>query len=221
MYKVEIEQFSGPLDLLLQLIQKQEFDVSKLALAHITDAYIQLLSKSNLGPEELSDFLVIASKLLYIKSKILLPNVVIEEEDTGIDLETQLKMYAQYFEVIKKVEEIVKKRYTAYTRNVDTKKILQSEQRFYPPEGLTKDMMHDMYGNVVSRLSPIIALPKARLKKIVSIKEKIADIQSKIMKKACVHFGSLAVEAKDKTELMITTYSNATPQRLAYAACQS
>ncbi len=96
-YQVETEIYRGPLDLLLQLIEKSELDITKLSLAKVTDQYLKYLTNLNhLQTSEISVFLVIATKLLQIKSSALLPNPkVIEEEqsDVGEELVQQLLEY--------------------------------------------------------------------------------------------------------------------------------
>lgn len=98
-YEVETELFSGPLDLLLDLIQKAELDITKLALAQVTDqflAYIEAHRESE--PDYISEFLVIAAKLVQIKSEALLPRPPAreeDEEDPGEQLAHQLQIYNQ------------------------------------------------------------------------------------------------------------------------------
>jgi segregation and condensation protein A len=71
---VTLEKFQGPLDLLLQLIEKEELPIAEISIAEVTDQYVRYLDTlEELFPEELADFLVIATKLLYLKSKTLLP----------------------------------------------------------------------------------------------------------------------------------------------------
>ena len=70
-YKIRLEKFEGPLDLLLQLIEQEEMDITQVALAKVTDQYLEYLSSSpDIPTEELADFLVIAAKLLLIKSSL-------------------------------------------------------------------------------------------------------------------------------------------------------
>ena len=76
MKEIKLEKFQGPLDLLLRLIEGQELDISQVSLAQVTDQYLNYLdSAKNISATELADFLVIATKLLVIKSKILLPQL--------------------------------------------------------------------------------------------------------------------------------------------------
>ncbi len=96
-YKVSTSVYEGPLDLLLQLIEKSELDITKVAIAQVTDQYLQYLHHLDAYlPEEVSAFLVIASRLIQIKSEALLPRPVIREEgeeDPGEALAHQLMLY--------------------------------------------------------------------------------------------------------------------------------
>ncbi len=89
-YKIITPVYQGPLDLLLQLIENAELDITTLALAQVTDQYLKRLEEmENLIPDEISAFLVIAAKLIQIKSESLLPqqsNVKEEEADLGNEL---------------------------------------------------------------------------------------------------------------------------------------
>lgn len=74
MIEFTTEKFSGPLGLLLQLIEGEKLDITEINLAKIADQYVSYLrTLSDTDAEEMADFLVIAAKLLFIKSKALLP----------------------------------------------------------------------------------------------------------------------------------------------------
>ena len=98
-YEVETELFSGPLDLLLDLIQKAELDITKLALAQVTDQFLSYIEAHRESePDYISEFLVIAAKLVQIKSEALLPRPPAreeDEEDPGEQLAHQLQIYNQ------------------------------------------------------------------------------------------------------------------------------
>lgn len=102
-YKIDTPVYQGPLDLLLQLIENAELDITTLALAQVTEQYLKHLENlQNLPPDEISAFLVIAAKLLQIKSEALLPkqsNVREEEIDLGNELARQLVAYKRYKEI--------------------------------------------------------------------------------------------------------------------------
>lgn len=102
-YKIDTPVYQGPLDLLLQLIENAELDITTLALAQVTDQYLKHLEvMQDLAPDEISAFLVIAAKLIQIKSEALLPqqsSVKDEEADLGNELARQLIAYKRYKEI--------------------------------------------------------------------------------------------------------------------------
>ncbi len=105
-YRVNTPIFEGPLDILLELIERAELDITSLSLAQVTDQYLEYLQKleDQQDPAEVSGFLVIASRLLQIKSNALLPRPsiltpTIEEEDTGEALARQLLIYKRFKEL--------------------------------------------------------------------------------------------------------------------------
>lgn len=102
-YSVVTPIYQGPLDLLLHLIEKAELDITKVALAQVTDQFLGYIkSMPETTPDIVSSFLIIAVKLIQIKSEALLPRPPQrqpEEEDPGEALARQLKQYKQFKEV--------------------------------------------------------------------------------------------------------------------------
>ncbi|MFO7632823.1 MAG: segregation/condensation protein A [Caldilinea sp.] len=103
-YSVQLPAFEGPLDLLLHMIEVRELDISVISLMAVTDQYLKTLSDlEEIEPGALADFLVIASRLLYIKSYNLLPKprppLEDEEEASGDALLRQLLEYRRFKEV--------------------------------------------------------------------------------------------------------------------------
>lgn len=99
-YQVDTPVYHGPLDLLLQLIEKAELDITKVSLAHVTDQYLTYINNlPQLTAEEVSAFLVVAAKLIQIKSEMLLPRPTLRdpgEEDPGEALARQLQLYREF-----------------------------------------------------------------------------------------------------------------------------
>ena len=102
-YRVSTPVYEGPLDLLLSLIERAELDITSLSLATVTDQYLAYISDlEQINADEISAFLVIAAKLLQIKSEALLPRPPQREpgeEDVGQSLVDQLKLYKRYKEI--------------------------------------------------------------------------------------------------------------------------
>jgi len=102
-YTVHTPVYDGPLDLLLNLIERAELDITSVSLAIVTDQYLAYINGlEQINADEISAFLVIAAKLLQIKSEALLPRPPAREageEDDGQSLVDQLKLYKRYKEI--------------------------------------------------------------------------------------------------------------------------
>ena len=97
-YTIQLAQFEGPLDLLLHLIERSELDITTIALAQVADQYLQYVrAMPNPDAGQMSAFIVLASRLLVLKSRVLLPAPPrsSDEPDESIDLVAQLKIYQQ------------------------------------------------------------------------------------------------------------------------------
>jgi len=102
-YTVHTPVFDGPLDLLLNLIEHAELEITSVSLAFVTDQYLQHInSLEQVSADEISAFLVIAAKLIQIKSEALLPRPPVREpgeEDAGRSLVDQLRLYKRFKEI--------------------------------------------------------------------------------------------------------------------------
>lgn len=205
MYKVKISQFEGPLDLLLQLIQEQKLDITQVSLAQVTDQYINYLYQDNQilkrSPGELADFLVVAAKLLLIKSKALLPYLSWGEEDEGIELERQLKIYREYFEASKVLQKIISRKKFNFARE---KLLIKEEIGFQPPKSLTVQKLVRVFLGILKEIEPLTRIPKEVITKTINIQEKIKQIRDLIFKKVTMHFGDLLKQTKSKTEIIVS-----------------
>ena len=142
------EKFSGPLDLLLSMIESEEMDITEINLAKIADEYVSYIqSLTDIDPEELADFLVVAAKLLFIKSKALLPYLYIDddEDDTG-DLERQLKMYKEFIEASKKVKEILEsENFLFIPPLVKSRRVQSNLPAFSPPMKVNATLLNAQF----------------------------------------------------------------------------
>ena len=108
-YAIKIENFEGPLDLLCHLIDKNKMNIYDIKISEIADQYIEYINKmEELNLEVTSEFLIMASTLLYIKSKMLLPKPEEEDEDPRAELADRLEEYKRYKEISAQIEEIKK-----------------------------------------------------------------------------------------------------------------
>ncbi len=200
---IKVEQFEGPLDLLLQLIEEQQLDITVMSLANVTEQfldYVKNLQEKN--PMGLADFLVIAAKLLVIKSKALLPTLDfdIEEEESAFDLTQQLLTYKKFKEVARHIKKLDGQRRQAWTHEVD----FQSRVTFIPDADLTKEALANSLRTLAVELKEIVRLPQQVLAEVVSITEKIEHIQKRISSTVHTSLSSLLKDAKTKTEVIVT-----------------
>ncbi|PIS05433.1 MAG: hypothetical protein COT81_01480 [Candidatus Buchananbacteria bacterium CG10_big_fil_rev_8_21_14_0_10_42_9] len=206
MHQVKIEQFSGPLDLLLQLIEEQKLEITQVSLAEVTEQYIKTIyeavDRQHIKPGELADFLAVASKLLLIKSKALLPYLKWEDEEAE-DLERQLKIYQEYLEASKAIEKIIRRKKFGYGRE---RLLVTEEIGFNPPPSLSKSKLHQVMLAVLNNVERSILpdIPKETIKRTISIQQKIADIRNRILSSASLDFSKILNEAKDKTEIIVS-----------------
>lgn len=118
-FTVHLPVFEGPLDLLLHLIQRRELDITKVSLAAVTDDYLAYLRRlERIDPGRVADFLVVAARLLVIKSRLLLPAEQEEEdeEDDGDALARALEAYRRFREVADVLADREAARLHAYVR---------------------------------------------------------------------------------------------------------
>lgn len=188
---IKLEKFEGPLDLLLELIEQQKLDVCEVALAQVTDQYLEVISHQELTPGDLADFLVVASRLLLLKSRVLLPmlNLTAEEEEEIQDLETALQEYRRYKNQSKIVKETL-----AENRRIVTRTFWQGRAAiFLPPKDLTLASLASVFRKLGASLEKFL-LPQesSYLEKAASIEERIKEIIKKVEERTVMTFNKLA-----------------------------
>jgi len=202
MHKIKVQQFEGPLDLLLQLIEDQKLEITEVSLAQVTEQYIQILnqaSEQQIKPQELADFLVVASRLLLIKSRALLPFLQWEQEEEE-ELTVQLKIYKEYLDASNAVKKIIGKKRFSFSRE----KLLTVEVvDFAPPAGLVKNRLGEIFKEIINKFELVISLPQNIIKRTINIQERIQQLRERIMKTAKLNFSDILKESKDRTEVIV------------------
>jgi segregation and condensation protein A len=203
MLQAKVKQFEGPLDLLLNLIEQRQLDITTIALAEVTEQFLQYLKQlEKIDPTVLADYLSIAAKLLVIKSKAILPTLEleVEEEDAGFDLEARLILYKQFKEAAKYFKKLDNKRRQAFSRSVT----FEQKVSFYPDPSVTTKELHTAILTVLSGLKELDNLPKAKLKEAISIQEKIDHLRDLLSSKIETRLSDLIKTAKNKGEIIVT-----------------
>lgn len=198
----KLQQFEGPLDLLLQMIEREELDLTKVSLASLADQFVAYIEQhpQEIRGEELADFLVVATQLLLLKSRLLIPDVQVEDDVHPDSLATQLKLYRRFIEAAQRLQARIEQRPFMYARASSP---LQWQKRFSPPPGITADHLKQAMHDVINRLKPIVILPESVIEKTITLHEKMTHIQQMMKQKDGVSFRRLLTDARSKTEKIV------------------
>lgn len=198
--EVKLEQFTGPLDLLLQLIEQDQLNITEISLTRVTEqffAYLDTLGASR--PDELADFLVIATKLVYLKSKQLLPALQ-PEVGEGPSLADQLKMYARYREASKFIEELWNRGTVAYGR-IEPR--IVSTEFVLPNNAVAGELTKAMVW-LLNRLKPVNPLPEVSIDRTISVRQKVESIFNSLKQLGKLTFSKLLGRAENRTDLIVS-----------------
>jgi len=208
MLNIKLEKFTGPLSLLLQMIEKEKMDIAEISLAKIADQYINYIKKQGtISPDDMADFLVVAAKLLLIKSKALLPFLLPEENEDIEDLERQLKMYKEFVNAAEKIEKIISEKKFMFTRDlskIERKNLLQNTPSFSPPINLAKKDLKTIFTDIIFRVQPVEKIKEEKLEYKINIEEKILSIQDILINKIKFSFNKIFANAKNKTNIIVS-----------------
>ena len=202
-YQVKLEKFEGPLDLLLQLIEKEKLDITEVSLAKICDQYVKYLKQvQEVDPGSLADFLVIAARLLLIKSRALLPEIEMsEEEELSIEeLQERLREYKRFKDVAKKLKVL----YFSSNTSFEQRFFLEEKRAFFPSENLTLENLLIAYKALLQILEREKKLATEYIPETISIEEKIAQLEDLILKKVNPRFQELLKHSQTKLESIVT-----------------
>jgi segregation and condensation protein A len=203
-YTVHTPVYEGPLDLLLDLIERAELDITTVSLAMVTDQYLAYIhSLEQLRADEISAFLVIAAKLLQIKSEALLPRPPVREpgeEDVGQSLVDQLKLYKRFKEIGAWLDARQQANLRTYLRVAPPPKV----EAKLDLSGLTLEALVAAAESAFAKgaekqsLGTVIAAPK------ITIREKI-DLISKTLKQLQrTSFRALVGDKATRLEIVVT-----------------
>jgi segregation and condensation protein A len=202
-YRIKTPVYQGPLDLLLQLIESAELDITKLALAQVTDQYLAHLRElEHSPPDEISAFLVIAAKLLWIKSNALLPHTSQgeESEDVGDDLARQLIAYKRYKEIAELLADRKDQGYQSYVRISPAVDVKENVDFGEFDLAALQALARQVFQSDIDRRSidTVVERPK------VTIKDKIKLISEKFRTREEITFQEILGEKYSRIDIVIT-----------------
>lgn len=215
MYELKLEKFSGPIEKLLELIEEKKLEITDLSLAEITAdflAYLQALQtqvntdkNADLygydGTRIIADFVVIASQLLLIKSKSLLPNIklTIDEEESIKGLESRLIFYRNFKPVMAHIKKMAQEKNVEVSRQL----FFCRPDVFYPSSEITIEKLLKSAEKVLEALHEIPEEQKIE-RSLVTLEEKIEEIVNRLQieVESSTNFGSL-LKNKPRSEVIV------------------
>jgi segregation and condensation protein A len=202
-YQIKLEQFEGPLDLLLQLTEQEKLDITRVSLEKITDQYLEYIaSTQNIMLSHLADFLSVASRLILIKSKALLPMLEFskEEEEEIRDLEYQLAQYRKFKEAARNLANL----YDAPAASFSREGFSGLGVVFYPPENIAKEDLLKAFSKILGEIPVLEKLEEEMVQEVLTMEEKIVHLQNTLREKVQTSFSELVVNAVDKIEVVVS-----------------
>mgnify|MGYP000049346800 FL=1 len=204
-YTVKTEAFEGPLELLLNLIEKRKLFISDISLAQVADDYIEYINKQEDFPmASTADFILVASTLVLIKSKSLLPTLDLssEEQESIDDLEKRLKLHQKMKELSLHVTK-------QFGKNVMYSKTMSKDVTpvFSPDEDLSTLKIKDGIMSVLHSLpKKAIAIPKKVVEKVVSLEEVMENLAERITKGLKMSFKEFSGIGKEEKVNVIVSF---------------
>lgn len=201
-FEIRHEKFEGPLQLLLELIEKEKLSISEISLSRVAEEYIQYVrSLEQADPEQLAEFLVVASQLMLIKSRSLLPNLSVpeEEEASAEELEHRLAEYQKFRERAKLLAQLESGRKPIYVRDA----YLAFAPVFFPPQ-LTCADLAEAFRTFLAALPKIEKLVEEKMKRVVSLEERMRQIRLLVQGAVERAFSEIVKGSAEKIEVIVS-----------------
>ena len=209
-YAIKIENFEGPLDLLCHLIDKNKMNINDIKLSEITDQYIDYINQmEKMNLEVTSEFIIMASTLLYLKSKTLLPTEVEDEKElTEEELLQRIIEYKKYKEISKRFRE---------NYNVFSKRCYRVMQEIeLPQQKLEKeynvDIIPELYANIIARSSKRLNQNAKNIEKIAitdtyTVGSKVKEMFRELLRKPKFIFNKLYKVSEANKQEVVTAFT--------------
>ena len=204
MFEAKTTDFAGPMEKLLELIELRQIEISRVNLAEVTGDFIKYVETlgETVSPTVLSDFVVIASRLLVLKSKILLPTLELtgEEEADIMDLEHRLRLYREF-----KAGGVLLKALWDGNKQLFARPLLKSlgdQSFFYPSKQVTADRLRESMESLLHVMAGL--MPEARTVRgtMVTLQDKIIELTKRLQGSAGVTLKG-RVSKKEKEEVIV------------------
>jgi segregation and condensation protein A len=202
-YHFRLEHFEGPLDLLLSLIEREKLDITTVSLAQIADQYLGYLSREkDVTLENLAAFLSVASRLLLIKSRALLPVLTFteEEEESVDDLEWRLRQYRMFRDAAMVLGALLATRNESYAREGFS----GLQIVFYPPKDFSAEDLARHFRSLLGSIPAQEEIPEKIVEQVISLEERIVHLQNHLTERIETSFAEFSGSARNKTDVIIS-----------------
>lgn len=200
---LKLQNFEGPIELLYNLIDERKLDICQISLAEVADQYLSHIKHyEKTDPKNLAEFLVVAARLILIKSKMLLPTLeTTQEEDEEIkDLERKLELYKKLREISKKLKIFAKNSSPEYSREF----LISQQTIFLPPKDITPNALLESLKNIIGKIpKQAVELPEKILKAVISFEEVIKNLHHRVKNAIHKTFSEATSKASSKMEVIM------------------
>jgi segregation and condensation protein A len=200
-FSIQTDSYQGPFELVLDLIEARKLLVNDLALATITEDFIAHIRAQETFPvEETANFIQLAATLLLIKSKSLIPDLTLTEEETGDidDLKRRLEAYEKVREATRELARIFGKKLMLPAG------LRAPEPFFAPSRDLSTGALAEALARVLAAREAVEELPEARVKPMISIEEVMDDLARRVQSAMTLSFRDFAGDKKEKVEVIVS-----------------
>lgn len=200
-FKVRAGEYEGPMEVLLDLIEKRRLLVNEVSLSQVTDDFIAYVRSSDDFPmEDAANFVAVAATLLLIKSKSLLPELELssEEEEDVDDLQRRLAAYEQTRNASRDLARLFGKRVMVSAGE------RKPEPMFAPSKDLDLARLAKALEEVLAAREVEQKLPEARIRPMVSIEEMMDDLRERVQHALSLSFREFAGDTKEKVEIIVS-----------------
>jgi len=202
-FELEIGEFKGPLEVLLEMVEKRKMHINDISLSHVADTFIEhMQSEQDFPMADSAEFILIASTLLLIKSKSLLPTLELseEEKDNIFDLEKRLELYKRYRNASELIKGIFGSSPLYFARERKIKKII-----FSPTPEISLENIFLTINTVLRNAPKPEFLPKVSVKKVISLEEVIEDLSQRVQKSLRTSFREFSGKGKgEKIDVILS-----------------
>jgi segregation and condensation protein A len=210
-YELRLDEFSGPLDKLLELIEDRKLDVSRLSLAKVTDDFLRHVENlKHAPPALLADFIVVASQLILLKSKALLPELLLNSDEEGSleELEERLKAYREFKEAQKLIlslwragsHEASRPYFLSISRSLP---MIETKTPFYPGKTLSLQKLHTGLAALAHSLEKTVLEEETIKDAVITMEEKMRHILERLRQIEETKFSDLSSSAS-REEIIVS-----------------